>query len=274
MKKRWILILSITVVIALMGSNAFFFSKTKQIHVKPLSNVTNILTDHLRDIQENKLIDSYENYTSAPFQQTTPLEKYLRFILSHPKIFRFDSVTLSEPKQKAERQIITAALEHENSHTQLLEYSLIDEDGEWRIISMHILPDHSSDTEISYNDAETNPQIKPEIIFNQLIIGSEIDGKGEVIDPKQNFNPDAKLFFSIQVLEGIAGTDINLQLSHHKTGFTTPRISTVLPKNGDATITFAFSPPVNGWPYGKFIAKVSTNSTFIEKEFWIVQNSD
>lgn len=106
------------------------------------------VVDHqLEALQEGKIEEAYQSYTSKDFQNTTSFEEFKRFVERYP--FFLHNHSASFPKRTLEqslgfsetltRGLIRGTLTSEDRVQTAVEYRLIKENNKWKILSIRLL---------------------------------------------------------------------------------------------------------------------------------------
>lgn len=96
------------------------------------------IEDQLKNFQENNLVQAYET-TSEQFQQAVPIDKFKEFIFANPILKDFEThewVHQEKAQDKGDVQVVLSS----GTNKLLLDYQMILQNGQWKVLLMHVAP--------------------------------------------------------------------------------------------------------------------------------------
>lgn len=256
----------------------------------------------LQELRRDEVTKGYYDYTSHDFQKTTPLDSFRKFLNNFQVLQHYDAVEFKEPILSK-----TTGLMEVNFYDRVgkttMQFTLGIEDGKWKIWGMQVvsqMPQSVSprEKEPSVNPAElppssvesiptTQPSAPPPsegglegnvqeglttstMVFAKAEVGTGLNLRGEVVDPATTIHaPHGDIYVNLYISNGVARARIDINLVHVESHSTLPTVSTTLQQDGDSRLSFAFSPPPQGWPKGHYKMRVSS-SIQAQREFIFV----
>ncbi len=80
------------------------------------------------------------SYTSSDFQKSTSLEDFKKFLEKAPALTNNKSVSFPSRSFKNNQGAVTATLVSKDGKETTVEYELVKENNEWKVINIHVLP--------------------------------------------------------------------------------------------------------------------------------------
>lgn len=98
------------------------------------------IKEQLQALRNGDLIEAYKNLVSKQFQKQTPFESFKAFVIAHPILNQHQNYDFKEHEIVDNRGIATILLHDEeaSSKTTPVEYRMINEDGQWKILLMRV----------------------------------------------------------------------------------------------------------------------------------------
>lgn len=219
-------------------------------------NLIEVTKAQLKDIQDHKLTDAYQHYSSQEFKEATSEEAFQEFIKRYPILIHYHVVSFHKPTIRNGVGTLSVILQSDQV-AAYVKYYLIYEDQKWKIWSMRIL---------SPVEGEENQVIKSStdalslMSFGSISLGDQINQQGQIKQPKTIFKSDLKdLYVDIEVKNGRKGVMVYLSLQHLESGSSIPA-KAAIEENGDSLLMSVFSPPSSGWPTGNYKLIVNLSS--------------
>jgi len=118
----------------------------------------------METIRDKDFERAYYKFLSKKLQQETPLDTFRKFSEQYPILTNYTSLNVKEPYLEEEIGRVTLELQNNNQSTEV-EFALEDQQGEWKIIGMHIenLPEET--TTVKQND---NKNFKSRDLINAI----------------------------------------------------------------------------------------------------------
>lgn len=217
----------------------------------------------LKDIQDQKISEAYQRYSSKEFKDATSEEGFREFIKRYPVLNFHHVVSFHKPVIRNGVGTLSVILQSDQI-AAYVKYYLIHEDQAWKIWSMRILsPSEGAEEKNKEIKPAKAPPTEPEIqamSIGAITLGKEIDEQGQIRQPTQLFTSDLKdLYVDIEIHNGRKDTMIYLSLKHLESGPSIPAKASI-EENGDTMLMSVFSPPAAGWPAGHYQLTVTTSS--------------
>lgn len=135
-KKILIWIGSLTAFVAVVFAIAYFAS----------GGLTSVIYKQLSAIRAGEIIKAYA-YTSIDFRGATSLNDFEEFVSHYPALKNNKSAKFSETQRKNDTGIARGTLYADDGTATPVEYLLVKEDGEWKVLGIQINPGAGADVE-------------------------------------------------------------------------------------------------------------------------------
>ena len=217
----------------------------------------------LKDIQDQKISEAYQIFSSKEFKEATSEEAFHEFIKRYPILNHYHVVSFHKPTIRNGVGTLSVILQSDQI-AAYVKYYLIFEDQAWKIWSMRILSPSEGEEEKSKelkqaNSSSEESQQEP-MSFGSITLGDQVDEQGQIKKPAKIFNSDLKdLYVDIEIKNGRKNSMVYLNLKHAESGSTIPA-KAAIEENGDTMLLSVFSPPATGWPKGSYKLMVTTSS--------------
>lgn len=116
-------------------------------------DITDTVKNQLKAIREGHLEEAYTSYTSKAFQQTTSFDQFAEFMKSHPALLKSSSVRFIDRKQADDSGELDALVETSGGKEVPVQYKLVYEGDQWRILNIRMERFVSQGEAKSGNDA-------------------------------------------------------------------------------------------------------------------------
>ncbi len=211
----------------------------------------------LKEIQSKNLSNAY-NLTSTQFRNENTLKAFEEFIKSHPEFFKSNSSTFEKLVFNNNIATIIGEIIHSDTQSLPVEFDLIQEEGQWKILHIFTHPVIDKSNGIgAAAESEKETSAKP-MEFVKAIFGTHVDDNGNIADPSAVItNIPGDIYANVYVKNGVEGKNVDVLLRHVESGSSIPVIHASLQENGDTILTLIFSPPSKGWPVGTYQLKMS-----------------
>jgi len=217
----------------------------------------------LKDIQDQKIKEAYEAFSSKEFKGATSEEAFREFIKRYPIFSYHHVVSFHKPVIRNGVGTLSVILQSEQI-AAYVKYYLIYEDQAWKIWSMRILsPTEGREEKNKELNSAKVPSSEAEseaMSIGSISLGKEVDEQGQIKNPSKIFKSDlGDLYVDIEIRNGRKNSMIYLNLKQLESGSTIPAKATI-EENGDTMLMSVFSPPAAGWPKGHYQLSVTTSS--------------
>lgn len=226
------------------------------------SFLTKTISDQLQQIKQKDLYSAYEDYTSEKFRESTPFEDFARFVEQNAVFSKNSSIEFGELTFNNNIATIFVDLKSGDDLHEQVEYDLVKEGDEWKVLSIKIIATQSSNVE-----SKENPHNDNGVVIEGIDVGTEVNLSGQITNPSTKIKSTAsEIFATLFINEGKTGTVIEVFFQHLDTGSSLPPVTKTLKDKGNTPISLVFTPPKGGWPVGKYMLKAKA-STGQEKDF-------
>lgn len=220
------------------------------------------IKEQVQHIRESNITQAYLHDTSTEFQKVTSLQDFTKFIQEHPGFAKNKSVKYENLKFDNNMAIIKVVLTSTQGHDYPIQYSVVNENGKWKIIHIEVL---SHDAKNSSEKSQTEQ--KESLQFNKFDLGTQVNQDGLVTNPGNAFKSDSGiLHLNLYLTHAIAGTEVDVLFEHLESHSNAEPLSVKVPDDGDIILSFAFSPEDSGWPKGSYRIQAKS-STGRKKSF-------
>lgn len=125
--KKWLAILLFVMFLIML----IFYIASKDL--------TQSVEDQLKALRSDKVTEAYYSYTAKQFRKSISLEKFREFIKSYPSFFHNQSIQFTDSSFENGVLVLQGILTSTDNQKLHIEYKLIDEDGDWKILSIELL---------------------------------------------------------------------------------------------------------------------------------------
>lgn len=227
-------------------------------------DLTDTVKSQLKAIRAGELSEAY-NYTSKKFQEATPFESFSAFIKKHPAFAENKSIHFKERNVNNDVGTLDSVMITHRDKKMIVEYKLIKEAGTWKILSIRL---EDVNKNLAENDSNYNKQIKFNLAdqknslkFSQFVLGNSLSPLGLIKTPSQAFKSNAgDIYLNLYVKDATAGNPVQVFFEHLNTHSTLNPVTTHTTSEGEAILSFVFSPPDGQWPAGDYRIKASTTN--------------
>lgn len=197
--------------------------------------------------------DYYTAYalTSKDFKNTVSFEAFQDFVKRYPSLSKNKSHSFKERSIENNTGILKGTLQSEDGAITPVEYKLVKEDSEWKILAIILSP-----TGFKEERSFSKP-ISPAI--QRIDIGIQKDLRGVVLNPSQIFKPtDRNLNVSVYVSNVKAGETVSATLFHIDSNSSLGPATNTVQEDYETLISlFEFTSPPSGWPIGNYRLVIS-----------------
>lgn len=265
-------------------------SKTASLE-KPTAFDTKDLADAIEgqlDAMRSKDISkAYYAYTSREFQKSTPSQDFEAFVKGHDVLNKNKIANFTNLSFKNGIGTFEGSLTSTNNKTSLVDYDLIFEDGQWRILSIQLIPEGEKRKNLTRRRDQTNTTQTGELSPNRnvaysepselnsreptrkktskraadprnmeltrILVGDNVNQDGYVTIPKSIFSSrQPQLHVDLYISDGDPGASASLVMEHIESRTNVPGVETQVQETGDSILSFIFTPPDRGWPQGHY----------------------
>lgn len=153
----------------------------------------------LNAIRENRITESYYEYTSKEFQENTSFDAFKAFLKAHPQLAEITAITIHETESNSDAATIEGVLSFADGSETPVQYTLVKEEGSWKILGIDFASDeHEGKPSQELHQQYNKPQISVETKQNHAFAEDHSSFKGN----DYSYNP-ARDEFLAQVSEEI-----------------------------------------------------------------------
>lgn len=131
-------------------------SQTKRSAQNP--ELTQPVLEQLKLLQAKDTEKAYNGFVSKEFVKATPLDAFFDFVSQFPELSNHESVTVQKSKIEGDKGMVSVILKHDDK-SYPVDYTLVRQDGEWKIWGFRIMPPLGSVTNMSPEERESAIQI-------------------------------------------------------------------------------------------------------------------
>lgn len=244
---------ALKVVLIIIGSFVGFFVVILGIGLWATSGIAGVAGDQLALISQGKVEEAYNQYGSKDFKAATTLEDFKSFVESHKALA--ENVDVSFPSREISNDVGTleAKLEGKDGSTTNVNYTLVKEGEEWKVLNMEF--------------PKAGLMNNWESVTTSLISGiamadtADEDGAVELSANMSVFKSEtAVIYATVYLANSPANLAVTSWLQYPKTGDELGPVSYVTKESGDQVVMFTFSKPTAGWMLGDYIFKVNVGA--------------
>lgn len=140
-----------------IGSAAVFAVVVVLIILLAKNGITNVIYQQLAALRKGEIIKAY-SYTSADFRSATSLNDFESFVEHYPALKHNKSATFTEKEVRNNTGLARGTLYSDEGTSTAVEYLLVKEENEWKILGIQINPNSLADVEqANAAPADTGP---------------------------------------------------------------------------------------------------------------------
>lgn len=217
--------------------------------------IADVAKGQLKALREGDMIKAY-SFTSKDFRSATSLENFQKFVDSYPSLKKNESVSFSDRETNNDTGLLKGTLKSVDGAATPIEYKLIKENGEWRILSLKLNPAGAGiNQEPQPSTAQTTG--KKGTIFDVRLNDQE-DSRGVVEKHKDNYATDTpEIFASVYIKDAEKGNSATAEMIYIKSNEKVGPVTNEIQEDGDGISNFSFSKPTKGWPLGEYKVTVT-----------------
>ncbi len=207
--------------------------------------ITDVVNKQLVALKKGDLYTAY-SLTSKDFKNSVSFESFKEFVERYPSLSKNKSHSFTERSIENNIGTLKGTLKSEDGAITPVEFKLIKEEGEWKILAITLSP-----TGIIERESVAKP-LSPSI--NRIDTGTMVDNRGVVSNPSKSFLPsDHVLHVSVYVSNIKAGENVSATLYHLDSNSSVgPAINTADQDYESGIFSFEFTSPAAGWPLGNY----------------------
>lgn len=212
---------------------------------------------HLTALKKGDYYSAYA-LTSKDFKNSVSFEAFQEFVKRYPSLSKNKSHSFQERSIENNIGILKGTLTSEDGATTPVEYKLVKEEGEWKILSITLSP-----TGVKEEEGRVSKALSTTI--ERIDVGTQTDSRGVVIEPSTVFHTSDKVLnVSVYVSNARAGESVQAVLYHLDSNSSAGPVANPVDQDYENLISlFEFTSPPQGWPVGNYriVVKLSDGST-------------
>lgn len=206
-----------------------------------------VAKEQLELLQAKEVDKAYGEYFSDEFKEATSLEAFREFILHHPLLTTYATVSFHKEAIHQGIGSLSAVLKNNLSSVYVKYYFRHTKEG-WKIWSLRLLPPLPE-------EEKSTSSLK----LGEISVGTHTDDLGFVKNSSTVLSTDLEdLHVDIEVKKGIKNFVIGLELHHIDSG-TIISGKAMIEKEAPSFLITTFSSPPQGWPKGNYELTILAN---------------
>lgn len=207
----------------------------------------------LKALRDGDIIKAY-SYTSKDFRSSTSLENFQKFVDNYPSLKNNKDVSFSDRETSNGIGKLKGTLKSTDGGSTPIEYELVKENGEWKILSIKLNPAGAG---ITAESPTSSPQQSSGGTIEKVLFNDKKGERGVVDTNKETFSQTTpEIFVSAYVSNAQKGSQASGELTYIKTGDKIGPATNNFEEGGDPITGFSFSKPTNGWPQGEYKIRI------------------
>jgi hypothetical protein len=255
--KKWFKSLSKTKKI-ILGAVAFLFIIIF-IGFSATQGITEVANLQLKALRSDDLVKAYA-YTSRDFQSATSLDDFKQFIAGYPSLRNNKDASFTDRQVENNMGKLKGTLNSRDGSVTPVEYTLVKENGEWKILNMKLNPVGAGiqQTDTFSNTGKDNLSVGT---INDVKLNDQTDPRGIVTNHKDKyFVNTAEIFVSAFIGNAVSGGSVTAELVHQASGSKVGPVSNPIQGNGEIASNFSFMKPTKGWPQGTYKVTITLST--------------
>lgn len=232
------------------------FSPTKQKESFDSKPLIEVIEKQVEKIRQNNVSNAYQHYTSKDFQKSTSLGDFEAFVKNQPSLSDNGKVEMDNLSFDNNVATFSGVLTTKSGTRYPAEYSLIQEDGVWKILHIQV--------KAPEQQVQKDSSVFVPMKISKFLLGVAVDDAGHVETPVATFKTNSgDIYLNLYLNNAKAGTKVEVAFEHIQSHSTIPTVSSTVSEDGDSVVTFIFSPPKSGWPKGNYRLMATTSTGLI-----------
>ncbi len=146
--------------------------------------ITKVVQNQLQAIRQGKIEQAYYAYTASQFQQETTLAEFKGLISGQPALLKNKKASFSERKVEGSQGFLKGTLTAEDGTSLPVEYRLVKENDEWKILSLNIPSGGIIKNNLQADNSQTDTNLSN--VFSEPGYGYSIGYPADWIYQKQD----------------------------------------------------------------------------------------
>lgn len=218
-------------------------------------DLTDTVEGQLKAIKQGNFAEAYYAFSSKKFQEATSLEAFMDFIKKYPAFSENKSIQFKERNVNNDVGTLDGVMTTNHDKKILVEYKLVKELDQWKILSIRL--EHAAKNSHDQTGKPSRSNVGS-LKFSQLVLGNTLSPLGLVKAPAHTFKANSgDIYLNLYITEAVAGTPIRVNFEHLDSHSSLNPATTRTSNEGDAILSFVFSPPKNSWPKGSYRIEAS-----------------
>jgi hypothetical protein len=220
--------------------------------------ITDVANLQLKALRSDDLVKAYA-YTSREFQSATSLDDFKQFIAGYPSLRNNKDASFTDRQVENNMGKLKGTLNSRDGSVTPVEYTLVKENGEWKILNMKLNPVGAGIMQTDTLSNTGNNQSAGRI--NDVKLNDQTDSRGIVTNHKDKyFVNTAEIFVSAYIGNAVSGGSVTAELVHQASGSKVGPVSNPIQGNGEIASNFSFMKPTKGWPQGTYKVTITLST--------------
>lgn len=212
--------------------------------------IADVANSQLKALRDGDTIKAY-SYTSKDFRDATSLEDFQKFVDSYPSLKNNQEASFSDRETSNDVGTLKGTLKSSDGGSTPIEYKLVKENGEWKILSIRLNP-----TGTGIKQEETTSEVvqsNDQSTIYDIMINDLADSDGYVDTGISSLNKESpKIYATVQVSDAQVNTQVVAELMYVPTGDKIGPVTNDITKSGDVLKAFSFTKATDLWPTGEY----------------------
>lgn len=203
--------------------------------------------------------------TSGDFHKVTNLDRFKQFINTYPLLAQNKKASFSSRKIENDKGYVSGTLTAADGSSTPINYDLIKENGEWKILYMEVSP-----TGIDVKQRAEQVDEPAQTVIERVDIGTVRNPDGSIADSGSRFpQGTGEIKVSAYIAGARNGQNVSCVWYFGGQQITDPVVN-VINGDGDFISQFSLNPPDNGWPTGGYKVVVSIDNQITEEVSYFI----
>jgi hypothetical protein len=235
---------------------AFFIIGALILNALLIEDLTDTVENQLKAVKNQQLTEAYYAFTSKKFQESTSMEAFSTFIKTHPAFSTNQAIHFKERNVNNDIGTLDAVLTTKKNQKIQVEYKLIKEADQWKILSIRIEDPPPAMKALQSLKKSSQSASHGTLTFSHFVLGNTLLPTGLVQTASNIFDSHSgDIYLNLYVTDAKENTKVKLIFEHLDTKTTLNPVTTRTTRAGDEILSFVFSPPESGWPQGNYRLK-------------------
>lgn len=236
--------------------------------------LANMATKGIADVAQAQLValrsgdvTKAYSYTSKDFQKATSLENFKKFVSAYPSLSKNKNVSFTSKEIENNLGTLKGSLNAEDGSVTPVEYKLVKEGSEWKILNIKLNPTGAGTTTESPTPSSEQTQGAPTI--HDVLVNNTSNNDGYVQETRSVMDKNnSKIYATVRISNAQTSMQVTASLQAPQNGTVLGPVTQDVTVEGNAMKAFSFTNTAMPWPSGEYKLKVNL-STGDSKEMTI-----